>query len=204
MKPTLARKRRRKTAPEYQFCVLNRLSTENVVEDLQDEFSYEVSEPYLLYRNRDNQVIGVWFYEKKELAAVVDFLQRTAGKAVQVASAVETKNVVAPSPVQQIRKEIKVQESGSDIMRLLSQAKVVAEPEKVHVQEEPKRLSPTKASLTTGTGTPPKLLTPSFFSTAQGTPSTAKLTKEKLRSAMQKLVQNDQFIEMLYKELVEL
>lgn len=116
----------------------------------------------------------------------------------------ETKNVVAPSPVQQTRKEAKAQESGSDIMRLLSQAKVVTEPEKVHVQEEPKPLSPTKAALTTGTGTPPKLLTPSFFSKAQGTPSTAKLTKEKLRSAMQKLVQNDQFIEMLYKELVEL
>eukprot|EP00894_Picocystis_sp_ML_P004449 jgi/Pico_ML_1/54966/g96.t1 len=67
----------RKSAPEFQFCVLNRLSTENVVEDLQEDFSYE------------------------------------------------------------------------------------------------------------------------------GTSSTAKLTKEKLRSAMQRLVKNDQFIEMLYKELME-
>eukprot|EP00894_Picocystis_sp_ML_P004448 jgi/Pico_ML_1/54965/g96.t2 len=31
----------RKSAPEFQFCVLNRLSTENVVEDLQEDFSYE-------------------------------------------------------------------------------------------------------------------------------------------------------------------
>jgi len=199
----LGRNRCRKSAPEFQFCVLNRLSTENVVEDLQEDFSYEVSEPYLLYRNKEGQVIGVWFYEKRELAAVVDFLQRTAGKAVSVATPVEPTKVVAAPPVKHVREEERAQAVGSDIMRLLSQAKVVAEPEKGPAQEEATPLSPIKPTPTPATGTSPKLLTPSFFSAAQGTSSTAKLTKEKLRSAMQRLVKNDQFIEMLYKELME-
>ena len=56
---------RRNTAPTFQFVVLNRLSTENTVEDLLGAFEFELSPPYLLYRS-STEVNGIWFYKQEE------------------------------------------------------------------------------------------------------------------------------------------
>ena len=39
---------KRRTAPRFQFVVLNRLSTTNLVEDLTDDFEFELSPPYIM------------------------------------------------------------------------------------------------------------------------------------------------------------
>lgn len=193
--------RSRKSSPEHQFCVLNRLSTENVVEDLQEGFAYEVSGPYLLYKNRSGQVIGIWFYEARELSAVIGLLQQIMGDTMQpsdtTSGRIQEKESVAP--VQET--DVGAVEN-HDIIRMLSQAKVVVDTERIPSSLEPTSRSPVKAVPEADAESGPTLLAPSFFSSKHSA-SPAPLTKEKLRLAMQRLVQNEQFIEMLYQELLE-
>ena len=56
---------KRRVEPRFQFVVLNRLSTENCREDLIGAFEFELSPPYLLYRNSE-EVNGIWFYKQEE------------------------------------------------------------------------------------------------------------------------------------------
>lgn len=56
---------KRRVEPRFQFVVLNRLSTENCREDLLGAFEFELSPPYLLYRNSE-EVNGIWFYKQEE------------------------------------------------------------------------------------------------------------------------------------------
>ncbi|CAM6018345.1 unnamed protein product [Sphagnum balticum] len=67
---------KRRTQPRFQFVVMNRRSTENLVEDLLGEFEYEVQVPYLLYRNAAQEVNGIWFYNPRECEEVAKLFQR--------------------------------------------------------------------------------------------------------------------------------
>jgi mRNA-decapping enzyme 1B len=67
---------KRRTQPRFQFVVMNRRSTDNLVEDLLGEFEYEVQVPYLLYRNSSQQVHGIWFYNPRECEEVAKLFQR--------------------------------------------------------------------------------------------------------------------------------
>ncbi|CAM6046851.1 unnamed protein product [Sphagnum compactum] len=70
---------KRRTHPRFQFVVMNRRSTENLVEDLLDDFLYEVQVPYLLYRNATQEVNGIWFYNPRECEEVAKLFQRLLG-----------------------------------------------------------------------------------------------------------------------------
>ncbi|MCO5592166.1 hypothetical protein L7F22_046162 [Adiantum nelumboides] len=59
-----------------KFLVMNRRSTENLVEDLLDDFEYELQVPYLLYRNGAQEVNGIWFYNPRECEEVVNLFSR--------------------------------------------------------------------------------------------------------------------------------
>ncbi|KAH9564497.1 hypothetical protein CY35_04G028000 [Sphagnum magellanicum] len=67
---------KRRTQPRFQFVVMNRRSTENLVEDLFDDFVYEVQVPYILYRNATQEVNGIWFYNPRECEEVAKLFQR--------------------------------------------------------------------------------------------------------------------------------
>jgi mRNA-decapping enzyme 1B len=67
---------KRRTQPRFQFVVMNRRSTDNLVEDLLGEFEYEVQVPYLLYRNAAQEVNGIWFYNPRECEEVAKLFQR--------------------------------------------------------------------------------------------------------------------------------
>lgn len=67
---------KRRTQPRFQFIVMNRRSTENLVEDLLSDFEYEVQLPYLLYRNANQEVIGIWFYNPRECEEVAKLFSR--------------------------------------------------------------------------------------------------------------------------------
>ncbi|KAH9564494.1 hypothetical protein CY35_04G028000 [Sphagnum magellanicum] len=58
---------------------MNRRSTENLVEDLFDDFVYEVQVPYILYRNATQEVNGIWFYNPRECEEVAKLFQRLFG-----------------------------------------------------------------------------------------------------------------------------
>ncbi|KAL3700843.1 hypothetical protein R1sor_018865 [Riccia sorocarpa] len=67
---------KRRTQPRFQFVVMNRRSTENLIEDLLGDFEYEVQVPYLLYRNAAQEVNGIWFYNSRECEEVAKLFSR--------------------------------------------------------------------------------------------------------------------------------
>uniref|UniRef100_A0A1J3IQQ3 mRNA-decapping enzyme-like protein n=1 Tax=Noccaea caerulescens TaxID=107243 RepID=A0A1J3IQQ3_NOCCA len=67
---------KRSTQPRFQFIVMNRRNTDNLVENLLGDFEYEVQGPYLLYRNASQEVNGIWFYNKRECEEVASLFNR--------------------------------------------------------------------------------------------------------------------------------
>ncbi|KAJ4869216.1 mRNA-decapping enzyme-like protein [Raphanus sativus] len=68
--------KRNRQQPRFQFIVMNRRNTDNLVEDLLGEFEYEVQGPYLLYRNAAQEVNGIWFYNQSECDEVARLFGR--------------------------------------------------------------------------------------------------------------------------------
>ncbi|KAJ4895470.1 mRNA-decapping enzyme-like protein [Raphanus sativus] len=68
--------KRNKQQPRFQFIVMNRRNTDNLVEDLLGDFEYEVQGPYLLYRNASQEVNGIWFYNERECVEVARLFDR--------------------------------------------------------------------------------------------------------------------------------
>lgn len=66
----------RTSEPRHQFVVLNRLSSENLVETIDDTFQTELTEQFLLYRNLQSEILGVWFYSPPERAAIAELLDK--------------------------------------------------------------------------------------------------------------------------------
>lgn len=67
---------KRNTQPRFQFIVMNRRNTDNLVENLLGDFEYEVQVPYLLYRNAAQEVNGIWFYNPRECEDVANLFSR--------------------------------------------------------------------------------------------------------------------------------
>ncbi|GMN39427.1 hypothetical protein TIFTF001_008666 [Ficus carica] len=67
---------KRNTQPRFQFIVMNRRNTDNLVENLLGDFEYEVQVPYLLYRNAAQEVNGIWFYNSRECEEVANLFTR--------------------------------------------------------------------------------------------------------------------------------
>ncbi|XP_074567919.1 mRNA-decapping enzyme-like protein [Curcuma longa] len=67
---------KRNAQPRFQFIVMNRRNTDNLVENLLGDFEYEVQVPYLLYRNAAQEVNGIWFYNSPDCEAVANLFLR--------------------------------------------------------------------------------------------------------------------------------
>nr|XP_009593087.1 mRNA-decapping enzyme-like protein [Nicotiana tomentosiformis] len=67
---------KRSAQPRFQFIVMNRRNTDNLVEDLLGDFEFEVQVPYLLYRNSSQEVNGIWFYNSRECEEVANLFNR--------------------------------------------------------------------------------------------------------------------------------
>ncbi|KAK2980208.1 hypothetical protein RJ640_007298 [Escallonia rubra] len=67
---------KRNTQPRFQFIVMNRRNTDNLVENLLGDFEYEIQVPYLLYRNAAQEVNGIWFYNARECEEVANLFSR--------------------------------------------------------------------------------------------------------------------------------
>ncbi|KAJ6986110.1 mRNA-decapping enzyme-like protein [Populus alba x Populus x berolinensis] len=67
---------KRNMQPRFQFIVMNRRNTDNLVENLLGDFEYEVQVPYLLYRNAAQEVNGIWFYNARECEEVANLFSR--------------------------------------------------------------------------------------------------------------------------------
>ncbi|XP_057507243.1 mRNA-decapping enzyme-like protein [Actinidia eriantha] len=67
---------KRNTQPRFQFIVMNRRNTDNLVENLLGDFEFELQAPYLLYRNAAQEVNGIWFYNPRECEEVANLFNR--------------------------------------------------------------------------------------------------------------------------------
>ncbi|KAM7502312.1 hypothetical protein LguiB_001216 [Lonicera macranthoides] len=82
---------KRNTQPRFQFIVMNRRNTDNLVENLLGDFEYEIQVPYLLYRNASQEVNGIWFYNARECEEVANLFSRI----LSAYSKVPTKSIVS-------------------------------------------------------------------------------------------------------------
>lgn len=67
--------------PFHNILIMNRLSTQNLVEPVVQGLDIQRQEPFLLYRNTKCDINGIWFYDKDEcvrIAGVLDRLLREA------------------------------------------------------------------------------------------------------------------------------
>ena len=60
----------RNQEPFYRFIVMNRLNTNDVIEDITPNLELQSSSPFLLYKNKQNEINGIWFYQAEERESV--------------------------------------------------------------------------------------------------------------------------------------
>nr|CAG4650195.1 EOG090X07B6 [Sida crystallina] len=60
--------------PKHGFVVMNRLSTENLVEPITKDLEIQEQAPFLLYKNAKHTITGVWFYEESECKRIAEKL----------------------------------------------------------------------------------------------------------------------------------
>ncbi|XP_066334140.1 mRNA-decapping enzyme-like protein isoform X2 [Miscanthus floridulus] len=72
---------KRNTQPRFQLVIMNRINTENLVEDLLTDFEVEVQVPYLMYRNAADEIIGIWFYDPQECQEVAHLFKYAYSRA---------------------------------------------------------------------------------------------------------------------------
>lgn len=89
---------KRQTQPRFKIVILNKKSQDNFVEDVLGDFKFELAAPYVLYRSKLDEVIGIWFYDQNECATVAGLLQRiTAAYAGQPSSSEPASLLVNPA-----------------------------------------------------------------------------------------------------------
>ncbi|XP_074500857.1 mRNA-decapping enzyme 1A [Sebastes fasciatus] len=107
----------RSASPRHGFTIMNRLSTENLVEPINKDLEFQLQDPFLLYRNGNLGIYSIWFYDKRDCQRIaqlmVKIVKLEAGHAQRESpERVEpgrTNGVAEPRPI--------------DILELLSKAK---------------------------------------------------------------------------------
>uniref|UniRef100_A0A3B5A2Y6 5'-(N(7)-methylguanosine 5'-triphospho)-[mRNA] hydrolase n=1 Tax=Stegastes partitus TaxID=144197 RepID=A0A3B5A2Y6_9TELE len=107
----------RSASPHHGFTIMNRLSTENLVEPINKDLEFQLQDPFLLYRNGNLGIYSIWFYDKRDCQRIAqlmvkivkqeaDYAQR---KSPEKAEPGRTNGIAEPRPI--------------DILELLSKAK---------------------------------------------------------------------------------
>jgi len=101
--------------PKHGFVVMNRLSTENLIEPITKDLEIQEQAPFLLYKNAKYAITGVWFYEESECRRIAEKLvslvkEESTRRRPQVPAVVPSSTPGASS------------KSGVDILSLLTKA----------------------------------------------------------------------------------
>lgn len=67
---------RRKDNPLYSMFILNRNSPENLIEPVVKELDLQLQNPFILYKNKQGLIYGIWFYNKEDCYRISDILQK--------------------------------------------------------------------------------------------------------------------------------
>ncbi|XP_034732501.1 mRNA-decapping enzyme 1A [Etheostoma cragini] len=107
----------RSASPHHGFTIMNRLSTENLVEPINKDLEFQLQDPFLLYRNGNLGIYSIWFYDKRDCQRIAQLMakimkqeaDRAQRESPQKAEPGRTNGVAEPRPI--------------DILELLSKAK---------------------------------------------------------------------------------
>ena len=69
---------KRSAFPKFRVMVLNRVGLDNMELDINPGFTFELSLPYIMYKEGDDGVKGLWFYDQEEAALVAALLRKIA------------------------------------------------------------------------------------------------------------------------------
>uniref|UniRef100_A0A0D9WXA2 WH1 domain-containing protein n=1 Tax=Leersia perrieri TaxID=77586 RepID=A0A0D9WXA2_9ORYZ len=119
---------KRNAQPRFQFIVMNRRNTDNLVEDLLGDFEYQLQAPYIMYRNAAQEVIGIWFYNSQECEEVANLFSRILN-----AFSKATPKPKAPS----IKSEFEELEAAPTLVEGPLEPQTSNIPATTHVQEDP-------------------------------------------------------------------
>ncbi|XP_055788253.1 mRNA-decapping enzyme 1A-like isoform X1 [Salvelinus fontinalis] len=61
-------------SPHHGFTIMNRLSTENLVEPINKDLEFQLQDPFLLYRNANLGIYSIWFYDKKDCQRIAQLM----------------------------------------------------------------------------------------------------------------------------------
>ncbi|XP_052418882.1 mRNA-decapping enzyme 1A [Carassius gibelio] len=104
----------RSASPHHGFTIMNRLSTENLVEPINKDLEFQLQDPFLLYRNGNLGIYSIWFYDKADC-------QRIAQLMLQIVKQEALRG--SPDRGPSSRTNGCVQSRPTDILELLSKAK---------------------------------------------------------------------------------
>ncbi|XP_021422231.2 mRNA-decapping enzyme 1A isoform X1 [Oncorhynchus mykiss] len=61
-------------SPHHGFTIMNRLSTENLVEPINKDLEFQLQDPFLLYKNANLGIYSIWFYDKKDCQRIAQLM----------------------------------------------------------------------------------------------------------------------------------
>ncbi|XP_038595680.1 mRNA-decapping enzyme 1A-like [Micropterus salmoides] len=107
----------RSASPRHGFTIMNRLSTENLVEPINKDLEFQLQDPFLLYRNGNLGIYSIWFYDKRDCQRIAQLMVKIVKQEAdhaqrespEKAEPRRTNGVPEPRPI--------------DILELLSKAK---------------------------------------------------------------------------------
>ncbi|KAL2103559.1 hypothetical protein ACEWY4_000427 [Coilia grayii] len=107
----------RSASPHHGFTIMNRLSTENLVEPINKDLEFQLQDPFLLYRNANLGIYSIWFYDKTDCQRIAQLMVRIVKEEAMRAQQSSPERAVAG------RTNGCVETRPIDILELLSKAK---------------------------------------------------------------------------------
>ncbi|XP_078076190.1 mRNA-decapping enzyme 1B isoform X3 [Mustelus asterias] len=65
----------RSASPRHGFTIMNRLSVENRTEPITKDLDFQLQDPFLLYRNAQLSIYGIWFYDEVECQRIAELMK---------------------------------------------------------------------------------------------------------------------------------
>ncbi|QDZ20260.1 mRNA-decapping enzyme [Chloropicon primus] len=200
---------KRSTHPRFQLIILNRRSQSNHVEDIVlGREDFERSGPYVLYKNNKHEVLGIWFYEEKESEKIFKFLKKISlafvmddeegGKSTGLPREAIGKihNVgdnAAGAPGSE--KKSTAAEEISDLLGMLDTNKAKA-------KEEGHKAQKTKDKKKTSSAVDKKQSSDKADAGNGARRARGGITRADLKTALQRVVRREEFVDLLYEEIL--
>ncbi|XP_077465930.1 mRNA-decapping enzyme 1A [Stigmatopora argus] len=107
----------RSASPYHGFKIMNRLSTENLVEPINKDLEFQLQDPFLLYRNGNMGIYSIWFYDRRDCQRISQLMVKI------VKLEAEHAQRASPEKAESRRLNGVPETRPKDIMELLSKAK---------------------------------------------------------------------------------